>query len=126
MLVLDGNMKNNREVCYASSAGYAEFSGLAGKVSTGCPNTPAHKSRYCLLHSPITVTPQAIQFSDTDALATSVSREYDDRQVAIITSKRVTRNSTFYEVSSKIPSLVKKAKPILLSSKGCLAWTSSY
>ena len=41
VFVLDGNMKNSHEVCFATRAGYAEFNGLPGKVSTGCPNTPA-------------------------------------------------------------------------------------
>ena len=90
MLVLDGNMKNNREVCYASSAGYAEFSGLTGKVCTGCPNTPAHKSRYCSLHSPFTVKPKAIQFSEDGTacpMPLNESRECEDHHAAIITSK---------------------------------------
>ena len=39
VFVLDGNMKNNREVCYAVDAGYAEFRGLPGKIKTGCINT---------------------------------------------------------------------------------------
>lgn len=32
VMVLDGNMKNNREVCFAVDAGYVEFSGLPGRV----------------------------------------------------------------------------------------------
>ena len=49
VFILDGNMKNSREVCFATDAGHTEFSGLAGMIQTGCPNTPAYKSRYCLI-----------------------------------------------------------------------------
>ena len=32
ILVLDGNMKNHRDVCAAREAGYAQFHGLPGEV----------------------------------------------------------------------------------------------
>ena len=99
VLVLDGNMKNNREVCYAVEAGYAEFSGLPGRIQTGCPNTPAIKSRYCPVHAPITATPQDIQFSeDGNPVVTHVSTSTEERHAAIVVSKRITRTSTFYQV----------------------------
>lgn len=101
VLVLDGNMKNNREVCFATMAGYAEFSGLVGKIRTGCPNTPSYKSRYCSLHSPITVIPQEAQFSnDGDELVAHLNqeRQSEEQHAAIITGKRTTRTSTFYQV----------------------------
>lgn len=103
VLVLDGNMKNSREVCFATDAGHTEFSGLAGMIQTGCPNTPAYKSRYCVLHSPMVTTPQNIQFAeDGTPMTPSNSKGTKARQVAIITKKRVTRKSTFYEVSAYI------------------------
>ena len=46
VLIPDGNTKNSHEVCLATHAGYAGFSGLHGRVRTGCPNTPGHKSRW--------------------------------------------------------------------------------
>lgn len=85
VLVLDGNMKNNREVCSAKLAGYSEFAGLAGRVRTGCPNTPALKSRYCQLHMPV-----ASQLDED---------ELEETHTAIIISKRVTRQSIFYQVN---------------------------
>lgn len=103
-------MKNNREVCYATLAGYAEFSGLPGKIPTGCPNTPSYKSRYCSIHSPIMVTPTQIQFTEGDeATANSLSekKQHEEKHAAIITSKRVTRSSNFYQVSVLVKSLVK-------------------
>ena len=50
---MDGNMKNHRNVCCATTAGYTEYKGLLGKVQTGCSNTPAYKSSYCDLHKPV-------------------------------------------------------------------------
>ena len=51
-LVVDGNMKNHQDVCFAKNAGYVEFKGLPGRVRSGCPNTPTHKLRYCSHHKP--------------------------------------------------------------------------
>lgn len=50
MLVLDGNMKNRRDVCMARDAGYIEYRGLPGCIKTGCMNSPEQESRYCKLH----------------------------------------------------------------------------
>ena len=83
MLVLDGNMKNNREVCFAVDAGYAEFSGLPGRIRTGCPNTPGFKSRYCSLHAPFAANPHETP---------------GEERPGIIIDKRITRNSTYYQV----------------------------
>ena len=51
-MVVDGNMKNNREVCSAVDAGYIEYAGLPGSVKTGCTETPERKSKFCSLHKP--------------------------------------------------------------------------
>ncbi len=88
-MVFDGNMKNHRDVCYASSAGVANFYGLDGQVRKGCQNTPAFKSRYCSLHSPTVATRQA----DSD-----FPDRVTEEQVGFITGKRVTRTSTLYQV----------------------------
>jgi hypothetical protein len=84
-IVLDGNMKNHRDVCMANEAGYAEFKGLPGRVKTGCPNTPKLKSRYCDLHTPTL-------FESTDD---GTNKEV---QLAFIIAKKVTRNTTLYQV----------------------------
>ena len=42
-LVIDGNMKNRRDVCKADHAGYVTFEGLPGQVRTGCMQTPDFK-----------------------------------------------------------------------------------
>lgn len=51
IIVLDGNMKNHRDICAARLAGYAEYEGLPGRITTGCTNTPQLKSRYCVVHA---------------------------------------------------------------------------
>ena len=73
VLVFDGNMKNNREVCYAVDAGYTEFGSLPGRIKTGCPNTPAFNSRYCSIHRPFAAVPQNIQHSSEDKAIKSSS-----------------------------------------------------
>ncbi len=97
ILILDGNMKNHRDVCLAHEAGYAEFCGLPGKMKTGCPNTPQPKSRYCSVHTPTAFTPQGSTDS-TDVPATQSTSSKDDEQLAFITAKKITRQSTFYQV----------------------------
>ena len=51
-IVIDENMENHRDVCFATDAGFVEYAGLPGKVKTGCTNTTDLKSRYCGLHKP--------------------------------------------------------------------------
>ena len=51
VIVLDGNMKNRRDVCNARDAGFIQFDGLPGLIKTGCTATPAFKSHYCSEHT---------------------------------------------------------------------------
>ena len=97
-IVIDGNMKNNRDVCFATNAGYVEYKGLPGRVRTGCPNSPQYMSRYCSLRDPIVAIPQKI-IQDGDDPNPPVSTTEED-QVGLIINKRVTRSSTLYEVSN--------------------------
>ena len=99
-LVLDGNMKNHRYVCCATHAGYAEFDGLKGKIRTGCPNTPAFKSPFCSIHTPMVAVQQDIS-CDNDAVSPEASATQSEKQpVGLITQKKTTRNSTLYKVQS--------------------------
>ena len=79
VLVLDGNMKNHRDICLARSAGTVEFKNLPGQITTGCINTPAYKSRYCVDHKPLT-------------------SESDCSTKAIITDEKCTRTGIYYQV----------------------------
>ena len=52
MLVIDGNMKNRRDICAASEAGFTEYEGLPGLIKTGCQLSPGYQSKYCYEHAP--------------------------------------------------------------------------
>lgn len=97
VLVIDGNMKNHRDVCLAREAGFVEFSGLPGKLKTGCPNTPQPKSRYCPSHAPTAFTPEG-DSSFTDTAVQTASKLKHEEQLAFITAKKTTRQNTFYQV----------------------------
>ena len=86
-LIMDENMKNHRNICYATTAGYTEYKGLNGKVQTGCPNTPAYKSVYCHLHKPV--------ISAQKGGDSGCSKE---KPVGLIISKKETRKTVFYQV----------------------------
>lgn len=51
VLVLDGNMKNRRDICYAKDAGFVQYPGLPGQINTSCVASPAFKSHFCQQHS---------------------------------------------------------------------------
>ena len=85
-LVFDGNLKNHRDVCFATNAGHAECKGSEGQVRVGCQNTPSYKSRYCELHKP-----KPINTSPTESGAQS---ENGDNQLGIITGKSYQKLST--------------------------------
>ncbi len=81
VFVIDGNMKNHRDVCFAKEAGYAEYKGLPCKIRTGCPNTPDLKSRFCSKHKPTAVTPRHSQPTDCPGEA---SQGQSEQQQGII------------------------------------------
>ena len=107
----DGNMKNHRDVCFASSAGYTEYDGLPGSIKTGCPNTPDFKSRYCKLHTPTVATSHPVSLSDDgepNVLICEKTNDFDaECPVAMILSKRQTRQTTFYKVVIIIISIIQ-------------------
>lgn len=82
MIVLDGNMKNSRQICAATDAGFVEYDGLPGMVKTGCMNTPDQKSRFCATHKP-----RQLLSDDCSGV------------IEMIVSKKTTRSTTFYQVS---------------------------
>ena len=86
-------MKNRRFVCAATHAGYITYQGLSGRVRTGCPNMPAHKSKYCNSHKPIIAEVSNSDNSDS---------VHHEEPVGLITGKRTTRTSTHYQVSQAL------------------------
>jgi len=84
-------MKNRRDVCRATNAGYLEYSGLPGRVKARCQNTPLTKSPYCQLHAPLLATPaQPTEAGPPDSVQDAVA--------GLIVTKRSTRGSTVYRV----------------------------
>ena len=67
-IVLDGNMKNCRDICYAKDAGNIIYPGLPGCVKTGCTASPAFKSRFCTQHSPRSCSTSYDEGKYTDTL----------------------------------------------------------
>ena len=96
MLVLDGNMKNRRDVCLARDAGYVEYEGLPGRIKTGCMNTPEKSSRHCVSHA-VRACIQSTQQSD-DEEAPEIQPVKNDRIVELVLEKKVTRKCTYYKV----------------------------
>ena len=99
-------MKNRRDVCYAKDAGYIQFSGLSGSIKTGCPATPAFKSRYCPQHQPQACTllnsdevDEDLGMSSGPSLRSHQSKQHPGEPVAeMILAKKVTRKQTYYQV----------------------------
>ena len=87
-IVIDGNMKNHRDVCFATEAGFVAYMGLPGRVKSGCSNTPDLKSRYCGLHKP----------TATDSNSEASKNRTTPNQVGLILSKRSTRAQIHYQV----------------------------
>ena len=51
VLVLDRNMKNHRDVCYAKDEGSVSYSGLPGHIKTGFTALPGFISRFSNEHN---------------------------------------------------------------------------
>lgn len=87
VLVIDGNMKNKRDICAATEAGYIAYEGLPGVIKTGCQQSPGYQSRYCYKHAPRSTRIMIEQQSD-----------FKDGIVRLITAKKSTRGGTYYQV----------------------------
>jgi len=86
VIVIDGNLKNRRDICASTSAGYLSFTGLPD-IKTGCQSTPAWQSKFCYDHAPRTC-----KMSD-------VSEDlYSERAVQYVTGKKQTRGGIYYQV----------------------------
>lgn len=88
VLVLDGNLKNRRDVCSATEAGYIEYSNLSGAIKTGCQLSPSATSKFCYYHAP--------RVSKTTESADTPGTEKSKTE--IITAVRETRSGKYYEV----------------------------
>lgn len=90
VLVIDGNMKNRRDVCAASEAGYTEYEGLPGVIKTGCQLSPGYQLKYCYEHAP-RISPRTSGEDQTLECG-------GEGIVRLITAKKQTRSETYYQV----------------------------
>ena len=106
-MVMDGNMKNRRDVCYAKDAGFIQFEGLTGSIKTGCTATPTFKSRYCTNHiNQACIKLQNSDENDEELEITGPKLRYDQSKPAypgeavaeMIIAKKTTRKQTYYQV----------------------------
>ena len=91
VLVLDGNLKNRRDVCAATEAGFIQYPILPGSIKTGCQLSPLQTSSYCFYHAP-----RVSKRSDPDG--ESADPSYVEGVVKVIVGKKTTRNTTYYQV----------------------------
>ena len=81
-------MKNRRDVCAASEAGYIQYEGLPTFIKTGCQYSPGYSSKYCFEHaSRIAVSEEG-----------SATNDGYEGVVKIITAKKETRSGVYYQV----------------------------
>ena len=106
VLVIDGNMKNRRDVCAASKAGFVEFEGLPGVIKTGCQLSPGYQSRYCYHHAPRVSTIQGEQSSHSGTMQGEQSG-HSEGVVKLITAQKQTRSGTYYQVLKAFSHLIQ-------------------
>ena len=110
VLILDGNMKNHRDVCFAKDAGFIKFEGLDGSIKTGCPETPAFKNRYCTDHKPQVCNldcseerDESLNIQTGPELRSKAQTLYKDSSkgepiAEMILGKKTTRKQSYYQV----------------------------
>ncbi|CAB3997256.1 Hypothetical predicted protein [Paramuricea clavata] len=114
VLVLDGNMKNARQVCSCRNIGELYFDGMKGTIVIGCQNTPSKSSRFCEEHKNL-----ATQFKDDSSSIpqcepTTINDEnigdVGDIMPVKVINHRETRQAKFYQVlwSNGLQSWVKE------------------
>ena len=100
VLVLDGNMKNHRDVCCAKDP---QFDGLPGVIKTECPASPDYKSQYCAQHKNHACARPLCEEVDDElgttsgpALQSQQRRQHPGNPVAeMILAKKTTRKQTY-------------------------------
>lgn len=107
VLVLDGNVKNRRQVCNAKDAGFIQFDNHPGLIKTGCTATPAYKNRYCTSHMNQACTLQNVEVIDEELhestgptlRSKSPNASVGDPVAEMILGKKVTRKQIYYQVN---------------------------
>ena len=91
----DGNMKNRRDICAASEAGYVQYKSLPGTIKTGCQLSPMRTSKYCFNHAPRV---SKVCAQDCTSTSESTGSASEEGIVKVLLVKKVTRNSTLCQV----------------------------
>lgn len=95
-------MKNRRNICAATEAGFIHFSNLPGSIKTGCQLSPLASSKYCYQHAPRasagTFVPEG-EINKMDAqTAQLASVATQEGIIQLIVGKKTTRSQTYYQV----------------------------
>jgi len=88
VIVIDGNLKNRRDICASTSAGLLSFNGLPD-IKTGCQATPGWQSKFCYDHAP---RRSKISLDASEDLCS-------EQAIQFVTGKKQTRGGIYYEVS---------------------------
>ena len=89
----------------ASEARYIEYPSLPGSIKTGCINSPAYVSRFCLQHSPRLCVAKPRYLSENDLEGSDVDKlhhrtsEDGEPVVHLLLEKKTTRSGTYYKVN---------------------------
>lgn len=97
VLVLDGNMKNRRNVCAASEAGFIQYKDLPGAIKTGCQLSPLQTSKYCHYHAP-RISRKLHCDPEKEGGTDASSPTSEEGIVKCIMGKKTTRSNTYYQV----------------------------
>lgn len=88
-------MKNRRNICAATEAGYAEYAHLPGSIKTGCQLSPLASSKYCYYHAPRASSGLYLQEPE---LSSSAEPSTNEGIFKFIIGKKSTRNQVYYQV----------------------------
>lgn len=95
VIVLDGNMKNRRNICAATEAGYTKYAHLPGSIKTGCQLSPLASSKYCYYHAP---RASAGLYLQKPEIPSDVETPTDEGIIQFILGKKTTRSQIYYQV----------------------------
>lgn len=111
-------MKNRRDVCAASEAGFIQYPSLPGAIKTGCQVSPLRSSKYCFHHAP-RISKRSLDCNpETEAIASPSTSHQEEGVVKFITGKKITRRSTYYQVCSTLNELISQVQHLRNCTSG--------
>lgn len=92
-------MKNRRNICAATEAGYTQYADLPGSIKTGCQLTPLASSKYCYYHAPRASAGLFLQEAElTSSAEPTTCIPSDEGVIRLILGKKITRSQVYYQV----------------------------